>query len=158
MQKYFYITIIVVFLLFTSCYNYKEVSIMGVEDFQIKKINKDGMQTEVAVKIKNPNNFGFHIYSGKANIVLGRIPLGKASLMKKVHIPAHSTGTYKLMINTSFDKITMKDIISSVDLSNIQKVKIDGYIKVGKFLLRKKIPTNYEGNLLNPIQFNSIKN
>lgn len=140
-------------LLFTSCYNYKEVSVLGIQDFQILKLNKEGIQTDISVKIKNPNKFGFNIYSGSANISLSKISLGKAKLVKKVYIPAESTGTYHLILNTSFDKITMQDVINSIGFSGLPKLKIDGHIKVGKFLIRKKIPVNYEGSPLNGINF-----
>jgi len=140
-------------LLFTSCYNYKEVSVLGIQDFQILKLNKEGIQTDISVKIKNPNKFGFTIYSGSANITLSKISLGKAKLVKKVFIPAESTGTYHLILNTSFDKITMQDVINSISFSGLPKLKIDGHIKVGRFLIRKKIPVHYEGSPLNISNF-----
>ncbi len=154
MQRIIYINFIISFIFFTSCLSYKQPSISGVQNFQIKKISKEGMQSEIAVKIKNPNDFGFYIYSGKADIYVGKIPLGEAKLSKKVYVPAKSMGVYNLLVSTSFEKITMQDIIKSMSLSDIQKIKVDGYIIVGKFLYRKKIKANYEGDLLNSINFN----
>jgi len=145
-------------LILSSCHSYKEVSLLGIENFSIKKITKKELQTEIAVQIKNPNNFGFYIYSGKANINLSNIPLGKAVLTKKVYIAPHSTGTYPLLLNTTFDKISLQDIISNFSLSGIGKIKIDGHIKVGKFLIRKKIKTNYEGSPLHFSNFNFSTN
>ncbi len=142
-----FISIILSFTLF-SCYNIKEVTIIGIENFKVKKIHKEGMQTEIAVKIKNPNDFGFYVYSGKADISFSNLPLGKAQLANKIYIDKKSTATYHLLLNTSFDKISMQDIINTIALSGMGKVKINGRIKVGKFLFRKKITTNYEGNPL----------
>jgi len=141
-------------LFLSSCSSYKEVTIQGIENFSIKKINKKEMQTEIVVKIKNPNNFGFYIYSGKANIYLSNIPLGKAVLSKKVYIAPNSTETYPFLLNTSFDKISLQDVISNFSLSGIGKIKIDGHVKVGKFLIRRKIKINYEGSPLHFSNFN----
>ncbi|GIV26821.1 MAG: hypothetical protein KatS3mg027_0635 [Bacteroidia bacterium] len=135
-------------IIFTSCLSIKDVSVQGIEQFKVKKISKEGMQTEITVKIKNPNNFGFYIYSGKADVQFMNLPLGTATLMKKIYIPANSSESYNLLLNTTFDKITMQDILNTLYQPNSFRLKIHGHIKAGKFLLRKKIPTNYEGNPL----------
>lgn len=145
-------------VLFTSCYQYKEVKVTSIENFNLKKIDKKEMITEITVKIKNPNNFSFNIYSGKAAIFWGNIPLGKAHLQKKVPIPASSNGTYTLTLKTSFEKINLQDIIQNFNFSNVSKMKINGHIKAGRFLLRKKIKTDYEGNPLNNLHFNFNSN
>lgn len=136
-------------IILTSCLSVKEVSLQEIEQFKIKKITKEGMQTEITVKIKNPNNFGFYIYSGQADVQFINLPLGKAHLIKKIYIPAHSTESYNLLLNTTFDKITMQDILNTLYKPNSLKLKINGHIKVGKFLLRKKIYTQFEGNPIN---------
>lgn len=147
MMKKVFTSISLIFML-SSCYTYKEVTVQGIEGFSIKKIDKKEMHSEVVIKIKNPNHFSFNIYSGKANVTLGKIPLGTATLQKKVHIPANSTGTYTLALKTSFEKISMQDIINSISFSDFGKIKTDGYIKVGKTFYRKKIHTTFEGNPL----------
>lgn len=146
-----------IFILFSlaSCHSYKEVSVSGIESFSIKKLDKKEMTAEIGVKVKNPNDFGFTVYSGKADIYLAKMKLGNARLEKKVRIPAQSSGTYFLLLRVSFDKINLQDIINNFSFNNLAKMKIDGHIKAGKFIFRKKIKTEYEGNLLNGFQFDA---
>lgn len=155
MKKFFILIHITVMMMMSSCYNFKEVSVLGIKSFKIKKITTKEMDTELSVSIKNPNEFGFYIYSGKANVYFSNLSLGKATLEKQIYIPARSTGTYTLLLHTTFDKISMQDIINSIGLSHIGKVKIDGHIKVGKFFfIRKKIKVDYEGHPMSSIDFN----
>ncbi|MCX7727879.1 MAG: LEA type 2 family protein [Bacteroidia bacterium] len=152
----------ILFFIFTwfflsSCRQYKEVSVSGIESFSIKKIDKKEMLTEIKVNIKNPNDFSFNIYSGKANIYLGKILLGNAKLQKKVHVPAHSSESYTLLLKTSFEKINLQDLINNFTLSDIGKLKISGHIKAGKFIVRKKIKTEYEGRPFQALDFNYTK-
>lgn len=102
------------------------------------------MEAEISVQIKNPNSFGFKIFSGKAEVYFGGILLGKAKLVKKVKIPKNSDGVYDMRLNTSFDKISIKDIMSGILNSDAGKLKIKGYIKVGNFFYRKKVYTEDE--------------
>ncbi len=153
-MRYGVLYIFIVFLL-ASCYSYKDVSVSGIESFSIKKLDKKEMTAEIGVKVKNPNDFGFTIYSGKADIYFAKIKLGRAGLEKKVRIPAQSSGTYFLLLRVSFDKISMQDIINNFSFNNLSKIKINGHIKAGKWIFRKTIKTEYEGNLLNGFQFNS---
>lgn len=153
MKKYYYFIFLSV-LFFVSCYDFKEVSVQGIQGFKIKKIDKKEMLSEVVVKLKNPNSFGFTVYSGKADVKVGSIPLGKATLEKKVHIPANSSGTYTLTLKTSFEKINFQDVISNFSFSSINKIKVSGYVKAGKFIFRKKINTEYESNITDGFNLN----
>ncbi len=135
-------------LLVTSCKEMKDVEVKGIENFKITKMNKEGLNAIISVKIKNPNNFGFTIYSGQADVTLSNIPLGTSHLQKKIFIKANEEAVYDLYLHTSFEKINMKDILASITFSNFGKIKIDGYIKAGKVLLRKKIKVHYEGSPL----------
>lgn len=146
MRMYFYIYVFSGILFLTSCHSVKDVRVSGIQNFKIKKINKEGIEAELSVIIQNPNSFGFYVYAGKAQVFLSNIPLGKARLIKKVYIPAQSSASYDLVLRTSFDKISMRDIMSNISLSGIGKVKIEGYVRVGKFLFRKKVPVHYEGS------------
>lgn len=157
-QRVYFIVALSLFT-FLSCCQYKDVSITGIQNFRIRKIDKKEMFIEIDVQLKNPNDFSFNIYSGKASIYLGKILLGKAVLQKKVHIPANSYSTYTLLLKTSFEKLSIQDILNNLNMSNIGTLKMDGYVKAGKILFRKKIKTEYEGkilnNLLNNFQFQS---
>jgi len=56
-QISFYSILFVVFSSITGCFTYKEVEVVKVTDINIKDFSTEGINLEVGMQIKNPNNY-----------------------------------------------------------------------------------------------------
>lgn len=135
--KPFYFLLFV--LLFTSCKNFQEIGISSVDNFQVKELNQDGIKAHVNVKIKNPNSIGFNIYRSKCDVYYGDIYLGKARLSKKTRIDANSNKEYTFELEGKFKDMSILQLGSLLS-GKSQNLKLNGYLKAGKFFYKKKFP------------------
>lgn len=129
-------------LVFNSCRSIKEVEVVGIENVKLKQIDAKGIKADIFITIKNTNDFGFTMYPSQCNILLNNIQLGKAKLQKRVHIDAHCEKTYAF--NLSSDDSNLNPInLLEIMTSQYAKLELDGYLKTGKLLIRKKFKINY---------------
>lgn len=100
MQKIvLYISIIVSLTFISSCKEMEEITVTSVDGFHLNKIDTKGIDAEIKLKIKNPNNMGFSIYPSNFDIVFSGIRLGKAKLDKTVHIDGKTERVYSFKLN-----------------------------------------------------------
>ena len=136
------ISIISIFI-FSSC-QVKEITIGNIEGISIVEMNKDYIDVDIMIPIKNPNNFGFKVTKADVNIEMNGVSLGKISKFKKVKIPANSNDTHKFSV-----RVKMKDLkqggiaFLGSFLSNKAGLNMTGYIKARSFLVSKKIDIDY---------------
>ena len=119
----------------------------GVKSFRLTKVGTDGIEGEVIIGIKNPNNIGFSIYPSEFDIVYTGIKLGKARLKKRVHIDGNSEKLYVFKLKTSMKDMNLMDVMSMVSMKNLGKIEVRGTLKAGKCYLKKRIPVNFSENI-----------
>ena len=141
MMKLFLILLITIFT--SSCMEFKEVTVTGVDSFKINKIDTKEMQAEIKLMIKNPNNSSFSIYPSEFDIVYGGIHLGKAKLYKRVHIDSNSERAYSFELKSNLGGLNFLDVTKILSGNNLGKLEIKGDLKAGKFYLKKKFPINF---------------
>jgi len=127
--------------LLSSCGNFKELQCTGVTGFKVNKITTEGIDAEIELGIKNPNTMGFSIYKSEFDIVYSGVKLGRAKLLKRVHIKGHQERSYAFALRNDFKDVNLLDVmklLSGATFKNTIEVKGDLY--VGKFYLKKKIP------------------
>ena len=146
MKPLIYFSIFSIFI-FSSCQELKEAQCTGVKGFQVKSINMSGIEAEIILGIKNPNNTGFSIYPSEFEVVLSGIALGPAKLKKRVHIDANSEQNYSFHLKSSFKDMNMLDIMKLVNSSNFGTIQVKGNLKAGKFYVKKKFPVNVKESL-----------
>lgn len=127
----------------TSCKEYEEIKVTNVENFYINKITVDGIEAEVKLRIKNPNNVGFSIYPSEFDVTFSGIRLGKAKLDKRVHINASQESVYTFKLKSSLGELNLFDAMQLLNSGKMGKIEISGDLKAGKFLIRKKYAVNY---------------
>jgi LEA14-like dessication related protein len=123
----------------TSCTEYKEVSISSIRNFRVKSLNLTGIEAEIDAGIKNPNALGFKIYKSDCDVFYGTVKLGKAKLTKNVRVGANSDDTHTFLLKADFSNIGYQDIATLLGKSR-SNLELKGYIKVGKWFYKKKIP------------------
>ncbi len=137
------ILLIYITLLTSSCREFKEASVTGVDGFSIKKIDIKEMQAELKLIIKNTNSFGFSVYPSEFDIMFSGISLGKAKLRKRVHLAGNTEQVYSFNLTTNLQDLNFLDAAMLLSSSNAGKLEVKGDLKAGKFYLKKKFPVNY---------------
>lgn len=145
MKKFRFLIFIGVFFLFNSCKELKEVQVTGVKSFRLTKVSQDGIEGEVILGIKNPNETGFSIYPSEFDITYSGMKLGKARLYKRVHIDGNVEKPYVFKLKTDLKDLNLMDVMGLMGggggkLGNIQ---VKGTLKAGKFYIKKRIPVDF---------------
>ena len=130
-------------LLTSSCKEFKEATVTGVDGFSIKKIDTKEMQAELKLVIKNINSFGFSIYPSEFDIMFSGISLGKAKLHKRVHINGNTEQVYSFDLKSNLGDLNFLDVAMLLSSDKAGKLEVKGDLKAGKFYLKKKFPVNY---------------
>ena len=128
--------------IFFSCSQYKEVSVTSVDNFKVKKIDKEGVEVEIELGVYNPNNIGFKIYRSKFTTSFSGINLGETILRKRVKIAANSTAKYNFTLKYNLKKFDPNDLLGIFN-GKAGLLEINGNVIAGKFFYRKKYPINF---------------
>ncbi len=126
-----------------SCRDLKELSVSNVEDFHLNKMSASGMEADIKLKVKNPNTVGFTIYPSEFDITYSGVRLGKAKLDKRVKIEKNSERVYTFKLNSDFSELNPMDALKLLTGKSANTIEVNGDLKAGKLLLRKKFPINY---------------
>lgn len=130
-------------LLFSSCKELQDIKVIAVEGFHMNKLNTDGIEAEIQLKIKNENSMGFSIYPSEFEIAFSGVRLGKAKLHKRVHINGHSEKVYSFILKSGFGDLNILDLTKLLNTGNLGKIEVTGDLKVGKIFVRRKVPVNF---------------
>ena len=126
-----------------GCKELKELQYTGVKGFKVNKISAEGIDADILLGIKNPNNYGFSIYKSNFDVTYSGIYLGKARLTKKVHINGNAEETYSFNLKSDFKNVNLTDVIRLLGgTSKKGTLEIKGDLKAGKFYLKKKFPVD----------------
>lgn len=143
------IVLLLVVLVAFSCKNYKDLECTGISGFKLNKVNTEGINADVQLKIKNPNPFGFNIYKSEFKVNFGGIPIGSAKLNKKVRIRGNAEKSYTFTLESDFKGITLTDVMKLLEnLAQNSNVKVNGELNVGKVFYRKKINVMVDEKIL----------
>ena len=137
---YLFVSIV---LLFSSCKELQDIKVIAVEGFHMNKLNVDGIEAEIQLKIKNENAMGFSIYPSEFDIAFSGIRLGKAKLHKRVHINGNSEKVYSFILKSGFGDLNILDLTRLLNSGNLGKIEVTGDLKAGKFFIKKKVPVNF---------------
>lgn len=147
MRSYLKLFLVAIAFFTTSCLTeLKEISVNGIENFKVTKLSKNGIEGEVYVSIKNPNNIGFKIFRSKADIYYGGTYLGKAKLSKKVKVSANSNATYTFKLKGDLKDVGFGDL-AGLFAGQKKQMEIKGHIKAGKWFYKKRFPIDEKQKL-----------
>lgn len=142
-NHYFKFITVIVLALLTSCTEWKDVKVSKIEQTRISKMDKDGIEAEIDVRINNPNKIGFKIYRSNVDVLMNDNSLGKGRLKKKIRIKPNTEETYTFVVAGKFDNLLSGSGLSgllSMATSKTANISIKGNIKAGKFFYKKKFP------------------
>ncbi len=140
--------ILICLILISSCVNFKEIKCDGISGFKINKINLQGIDATVSIKIKNPNWIGGYIYSGEFDVKYEGIDIGSTKLIEKVFIEANSEKSYEFNFKSDFKQLDLMDIMKLISgISAKRNIELKGDLYVGRFYIKKKIPILLKENV-----------
>lgn len=130
----------ILFLIFTSCKDFKEVQCTGVKGFKINKISAQGIDADIILGVKNPNKMRFSVYRSEFDVIYNGVNLGKAKLAKKVKIEGNAEKNYSFNLKSNFKDANPMDIMKLINGGGKGFIEVIGDLKAGKFYLKKRYP------------------
>lgn len=138
-----FLGLVLALIFLSSCKEMQDLKVTAVDSFFLNKINQEGIEAEVKLKILNPNTMGFSIYPSDFDIIFSGIRLGKAKLYKKVHIDAKTEKVYTFKLKSDLGDLNILDAIRLLNPANLGKIEVKGDLKAGKFYMKKSFPVTY---------------
>lgn len=128
----------------TSCFQYKEVEMEGVEDVRIKNLSAKGVEIEVDMKIKNPNNYKISIVDSDLDIYLKKKKMGNAIIQNKIVLPKKSSKVHTIMIKGDLKGMDLASLLGLVGIfgGGSLDVQMKGFIKAKAKGIAKKFPVD----------------
>lgn len=134
-------------ILCSSCKDFEEITVTNVESFYINKVTAEGIEAEIKLKIKNPNQSGFSIYPSEFDVMFSGLRLGKAKLNKRVHIGGNTEGIYTFKLSSALGELNLFDAMQLLNSGKMGKIEISGDLRAGKLFVKKKFPVNYNDKI-----------
>jgi LEA14-like dessication related protein len=139
--------LILPFFLF-ACRDFREVQVSGIKGFKVNKISTEGINGDLQLTLRNPNNFSFTLYKSGFDVRYSGIYLGKALLAKKVKIKANAEETYSFNLQSDFKNVTLLEVLKLLNGASFKNsLEVKGDLMAGKFYLKKKIPVDLKEKL-----------
>lgn len=139
------ITFCLLFLLAFSCAPVKDLELRAVDGFHLKSLEPKGMESQLVLKIANPNRYSFKILPSSFEVYYSEVYLGKAQLLNSVKIKGGEEGLYEFQLKNDFSKVNFFDLLGLLKPGAFKnEIRIKGELKAGKFLLRKSFPVDHK--------------
>ncbi len=90
-----------ILLLVTACVDYKEVELISLENAELNKISLNGIEADLWVKIKNPNDYKIKVETKDLSFSINGKVVGKAKLAEQLELNKEGTEIYKTAILVS---------------------------------------------------------
>ena len=140
--------IFILSVLMFSCRDVKELQLTGIKGFNVTKIDTKGVEGDIMLGIKNPNNFGFSLYKSEFGVSYSGIHLGNAKLAKRVRIKANQEDTYAFRLKGDLSQVNLVDVMKLLNGSTFKNVvEVKGNLKAGKFFIKKNVPVDLRENI-----------
>ena len=141
-----YLGLIILLLSFSGCIEYKEVEVVEVSGVGIKNISLKGIEVEVAMQIKNPNNYTISIVDSDLTLFADGKKVGVARVKEKITLSKKSNKIHRFTIQTSVQDIVSNALPLLMNLmtqDNIE-VGIKGDIKAKAKGVGKRFPVDFK--------------
>jgi len=140
-----YCTILLFVFSLSSCLEYKEVEVIKIVEISVKEISVKGVDVEVAMQVKNPNNYNISIVDSDLNLLIKGKKMGSATIKEKVTLKKKSTAVYRFTLQSSFKDLSLSSlpVLMSIMGQNSMEVQIVGDIKAQAKGISKRVPIDF---------------
>lgn len=142
----FYISILILTISTIGCMSYKEVEVIEVTEVGVKEFTAKGVEIEVAMQIKNPNNYNISIVDSDLELFAKGNRVGTANIENKVTLPKKSNQIHRFIITSSFKDMgsSIFPILMNVLGGGAIDVQIKGDIKAKAKGVGKRFPVDFK--------------
>jgi LEA14-like dessication related protein len=128
-----------------SCRDLRDVQVTGIKGFTVNKISTEGIDGNILLGIKNPNNFGFSIFRSEFDVMYSGVYLGKAKLSKRVRIKANAEENYSFNLKSDFKNTNLLDIAKLLNGASFRnKLEVKGDLRAGKLFVYRSFPVDVQ--------------
>ena len=140
-----YCTVLLLTFSLSSCLEYKEVEVIKIVEVGVKEISASGVDIEVAMQVKNPNNYNISIVDSELNLHIKGKKMGSATIKEKVTLKKKSNAVYRFTLQSSFKDLSLKSlpVLMGLMSQSSMEVQIVGDIKAQVKGISKKIPIDF---------------
>lgn len=123
----------------SSCINYEDVEMLGVQDFKVRELSPSNILVEVYVKVRNPNNYNISVVGSDLQLELNGDPMGKAKIKNNIIIPKNSTETHMILVQADPTKLAENPLGMAMSLMGKPlNVGVKGKVKARARFISKK--------------------
>lgn len=135
-------------LVLSGCDGYEELSLVGQPDVKIKGVNNGTIELDLILRIENPNSRSFKVKDANFSIYVNDANLGNSKMDKNITIEGNSTKEYAfpMQVKLNGEDFSLGLIFSTIFQKQV-KLRVDGHIKAGAFLINQKFPVEWEENI-----------
>lgn len=138
--------------LLNGCKAPEMLQFKGVSGVKLEKdkVNNQ-LELHVGLKFFNPNKYSLLLKKTKLNVMVNNVVIGEArGKFRRQKVDGNKEGMFELVISTDRDKLLKAAVGSLLKIlsgNKTVKLKVDGYLKGGIFMLGKKFPVELEKDI-----------
>lgn len=129
-------------ILFSSC-KVQPVVPNKVTDVKFGKIDifKGTIVMNMGLQIDNPNNFAITVHGMELNVMIDSVSIGTVFVEDKIKIEKDTQLVYRVNVSAKLTDVIngIPTILSAID-NKKANARVNGFITVGAFGLKKKFP------------------
>ncbi len=131
---------------YTSCLEYKDVEVVDVPEVGIKNFSLKGIDLEVAMQIKNPNNYDISIVDSDLTLFAEGKKVGIARVKEKIKLKKKSNKIHRFTIQSSPTDIISGAIpvLMGLILKSDFELHVQGDIKAKAKGVGKRFPVSFK--------------
>ena len=129
-----------------GCMTYKDVEMIEVTDVGVKDFTTKGVEVEVAMQIKNPNNYNINIVDSDLELFVKEDRIGTAKIDNKVTLPKNSNKIHRFIIKSSLKDMgaSVFPLMMTVMSGGEIEMHIKGDIKATAKGIGKRFPVDFK--------------
>jgi len=141
-----YLSFIIISISTIGCMTYKEVEIIEVTDVSLKQFTAKGVEVEVAMQIKNPNNYNISIVDSDLELFAKGSRVGIAKVEKKITLLKKSNQIHRFIIKASLKDLGIGAIPLAMSVLGGEPIDIHikGDIKAKAKGVGKRFPVDFK--------------
>lgn len=141
-----YLSFLLIILSAVGCLTYKEVKVIAVTEVGVKQFTTKGVEVEVAMQIKNPNNYKINIVDSDLELFVKGSRIGTATIDNKVTLPKKSNQIHRFIIKSALKDMgtNVFPILMTVLGGGIIDLQIKGDIKATAKGIGKRFPVDFK--------------
>jgi len=133
----------ILILLLGSC-SFEDVEVGNIQGVTLVSVNKESIDIEVSIPVKNLNKMGFTISKVDIQLALNGVEYGKVTQAKKIKVKPQSCEVYPILFHVKLNESVtgLPKLIAKAMMGKKIDMKAQGYVKGRKFIFSKKFVIN----------------